>query len=187
MCGMQRTLTCPSLPTYGGAPDFEVWIWDSERAQQRLADLVTRDNLRSPFSPVIGADHMSIDPEWGMHRSAPGSSMVVEINAMWLPSGHYRLDLELAATGASNEDPAEITVFHDHASERHHGFVARRLVAASDHQPSIEFDVDNRGGATSGAAVVIDVSAKSATSIDVSKATLTLVDQRGISPFSIFR
>jgi hypothetical protein len=192
-----RTITCPS-PTSGS---FALWVWDRDDAQHRLADFVTHDNLRSPFSPVIGATRMAIDVEWGMSadpRSSrlvarrriwsrdenPAGAVVAEINPMFLPSGRYRLEVDLAAEAPSGStDPVgELRVLQDGT-----GVVGRRIVVGGDNQPSMEFEIVNRGGPTSGASEVIDVIAGTATSIAVAGATLTLLDERGISPFQIFR
>jgi hypothetical protein len=196
-----RTIACPLPSYYGtGRPGFDLWVWDREDAQRRLEDLVMHDNLRSPFSPVIGADRMAIDVEWGM-RAHPSTShleagrriwqgpgpgnddLVVEINPMYLPSGRYRLELELSATATSSTEPiAEFRVRQDHRGE-----ISRSSIATGDDHPSVTFDIDNRGGPTSGAAVVIDVVASAARSIEISGATLTMLEQSGVSPFGIFR
>jgi hypothetical protein len=171
-----RMITCPLPIFYGtGRPDFDLWVWDRDDAQRRLAELVTHDNLRSPFAPVIGADQMTIDVEWGM-RKEHGA---VEVNPMWLPSGRYRLELELEP---SADAVAEIRVRQDVRGE-----IARASIAPGDAHPAMTFEIENRGGPTSGAAVYIEVSASAAHSVEVSGATLTMTDESGISPFSVFR
>src|SRR5262249_51625563 len=56
-----RTISC-AAPLYGQS-SFELWIWDHDDAQRRLAEIVTRNNLLGPFAPVIGAADMTIDVE----------------------------------------------------------------------------------------------------------------------------
>jgi hypothetical protein len=203
-----RTITCP-VPVDlrpDGKATYELWIWDREDAQRRLGDLATHHNLRSPFSPAIGATSMVIDPVWGMdagpgmselagrrrvwrrgtHRSADGLAW---INPLWLPSGRYRLAIDLTAvplTAVPTRDRAapvaEVEVY-----QQRRGELARFSIAAGASNPSFEFVVDNRGGATSGEAIALSLHAREAESIELSGATLTLLEPRGIAPFRIFR
>ena len=66
-----------------------------------------------------------------------------------LPSGRYRIEVELSAIAASRTEPvAELSV-----QQEIRGQIARSSIAASDTHPAVEFEVENRGGPTSGAAV----------------------------------
>ncbi len=197
-----RTVVCP-VPrnlAVGGKTTTELWIWDGVEQQRRLSELVLRDNLRSPFSPIIGATSMRIDVEWGMRSDVAGGELVdgkrvwrrgaghgdeavLRMNAMWVPSGRYRLDLDLTVVGGGGADSiAAVTVNQDH-----HGEIARTPVRAGQSSVSLEFEVDNRGGATSGDAIEALVFAGTADTIQVSGGTLILLEQRGVSPFRIFR
>lgn len=193
-----RVITCPVRPD--GKETYELWIWDRADAQQRLTDFVLFDSVRSPFSPVIGATSMAIDAVWGMYAT-PGQSdlidhrrvwrrgshppgEVLQINAMWVPSGRYRLDLQLKAVALSSADApvAELHLVQDHVKQ------ARSFpIAAGPGLSSFELEIDNFGGPTSGAAISFSLTTGAAEAIEVAGATLTLVERRRISPFGIFR
>lgn len=194
-----RMVTCP-VPIDlrpDGKATYELWIWDREDAQRRLGDLVTHDNLRSAFSPAVGATSMAIDPVWGMHAD-PGMSELAGrrrvwrrgthppgelawINPLYVPSGRYRLTLDMTAVPARDRAApvAEVAVHQDRRGE-----LARFPITAS---PAFELVIDNHGGATSGDAIAFSLHTGDAESIELSGATLTLVDPRGIAPFRIFR
>jgi hypothetical protein len=195
-----RTITCPAPVNIGGGPKFELWIWDQPEAQQRLADFVIRNNERSPFTPIIGAKTMSIDLAWGggagdyphdkglvgthreWHRGPdPEDRLVMMVVPMWLPSGRYRIDLDVTSLPSSNNEPAAEIVVREERT-----LIGRFPIDARTRHAVVEFDVDNRGGPTSGEIVGIDVMALSAESIELDALTLTLVEARGIRPFQIF-
>ncbi|MDB4962310.1 MAG: hypothetical protein JWP01_2309 [Myxococcales bacterium] len=198
-----RTITCPTPINFrfDGKPTFELWIWDRVDAQRKLSDLVMHDNLRSPFAPVIGDSRMSIDPIWGM-RGVPAMSELVDghrvwrrsahrademfaaINAMWLPSGHYRLELDVS-TVASADGAAPVAEVQVH--QELHGEIARFSIAARTSHAAFDLDIVSRGGATSGDAIEVYLYAREAELIEISGATLTLVEPQGIDPFQIFR
>jgi hypothetical protein len=198
-----RTLSCPSPIDVrpDGRPGFELWVWDRPEAQQRLRDIVTGDNARSPFAPVIGDTRMVIDVAWGMtadprdgelvaghriwrHGVQRDGGSLANTRPMYLPSGRYRLEAELAAVprGAGTEPVAEITVQVERRAR-----VDRMPVAAGARHVTLEIEIANHGGPTSGDAVVISVLPRTAEAVELSGMTLTLLEQRGISPFEIFR
>lgn len=67
------------------------------------------------------------------------------------------------------------------------GNIVRFPVVGGLNPAVFELEIKNRGGATSGDAVVFSIVPGAASAIELSGATLTLVEQRGISPFQIFR
>jgi hypothetical protein len=201
-----RTITCttPLDMRHDGKATFDLWIWDRQDARQRLADFVTHDNMRSPFAPVIGAVSMVIDPVWGT-SNLPGQGDVAggrrvwrrgvhppsedidgfRAGPMWVPSGRYRLDIDLSAVPRtdSGRDPqlAQVVV---------HGGTAPRKdlwIEAGKTRGTIELNVRNRGGPTSGDLLWIQVYPRDVESFELTGMTLTLLEQRRVDPFRIFR
>ena len=197
-----RTISCavPANQRLAGKPTFEIWIWTRAAALQRLTQFILADNGRGAFSPVLGATSMSIDPIWGMEsesgatelterhrvwrRQPSGAAVAARILPMYVPSGRYRLALEVATVTDPHDPRAAIDVV---VQQEHHGEIARTAISPGMTSASLELDIDNLGGPTSGDAIEVRLVAGSATSIDLAGATLTLVDERGVSPFRIFR
>jgi len=193
-----RTIHCAA--PLEGQTSFELWIWDRDDAQRRLAEIVTHSNQRGPFAPIIAASDMAIDVEWGMDTPATdgelvgrrrvwrraihraGGTVAVSRDA-FVPGGRYRLDLELDAlpSGAGGEPVAEVIVGVEGAPPQ------RFAIAAGTHHASLEVELRNPGGATSGYATTIAVNARAAETIELSGMTLTLLALDAVSPFEIFR
>jgi hypothetical protein len=193
-----RTISC-AAPLYDQS-SFEIWIWDRDDAQRRLADIVTRNNLRGPFAPVIGAADMTIDVEWGMD-TAPTDGELVGQRRVWrrgvhrvggtlavsrdayLPGGRYRLELDLEAlpSGTRREPVVEVVASVEGATPQ------RFAIAAGIHHAVLEVVIENPGGATSGNAMTIAVNAREAETIELSGMKFTPVALDALSPFGIFR
>lgn len=198
-----RTISCP-IPVDMRRDErqtFELWVYDREPALQTLEQIVMRNNLRSPFVPVVGATKMVIDPTWGMVSEPVDGELVAGRRAwrrgvhrdtgamlttgiMWLPSGRYRLAVDIAAIpqvpGAA--PVAEVVV----RMERRKPDVARLPIAAGSHRVELEFEISNLGGPTSGDLMTAQVLPRAAESIEISGMTLTLIDLHGVDPFRIF-
>jgi hypothetical protein len=198
-----RTISCPTPIDLrvDGKPNFELWIWDREDAQRTLTEIVTRDNLRSPFSPVIGATSIAIDLTWGMEAD-PRDGALVGGHRVWrrgvqrdggslantrpldVPSGRYRLEVELSAVPSSTgAGPVVEIVVKVERRKR----IDRFPIEAGIRHAVMEINVENRGGPTSGDAVVVSVMPRAADAVELSGMTLTLIKARGIAPFQIFR
>jgi hypothetical protein len=206
-----RIIECPQAidkrPDQGqlgpsdGKPSFEIWIWDREESQRKLGELMTRSNIRSAFSPVLGKTRMPIDLEYGMAADGAHSKLVdghriwergvhVEgsmafIRVFWVPSGRYRIDLDLASVphGPNATAVAELVIEQDHAKEP----IARFPIAPGNDHPSFMINIDNFGGATSGDLIWMNLYTRDADRLDLSSMTMTLVEPKGIDPFRIFR
>jgi hypothetical protein len=198
-----RTISCPApsdiLPQLG--PSFELWIWDREDVQHKLAEFVTHDNMRSPFAPLNGATSMAIDLVWGMQAEPKDGSLsdrrrewrrgihrdggtLASTRPLFVPSGRYRLELDLStiAQAGSTRPVAEVVIAMDY-----HPRVERFPIAAGVQHAVLEVDIDRVGDAVSGDNVSISLVAGAAESIDLTAMTLTALSLRGISPFQIFR
>jgi hypothetical protein len=119
----------------------------------------------------------------GVHRD--GVSMAV-VRPITLPSGRYRIEVALHAVPlAGAAGPVAELVVHVPRSAR---IVTRRFTISADESPrDLEFNVDNFGGATSGAPLWMDLYPRAAASIDLAGITITLVRARQLSPFHIFQ
>lgn len=159
-----RIVTCPTPATFrpDGKPTFDIWVWDRPEARARLARTVLLDNRRSPFAPTVGASSMTIDLARGTRASGDRTST----EPMFLPSGRYRIDVEVAEAG-------ELVVHQAHHGVRAHVTLQRGANA-------VEVDISNLGP-TSGYEVWLEVAGHLA-AIEV-----TLVRQAGVSPFALFR
>ena len=177
-----HVITCPSPADlrYTRAT-FEIWVWDRDEPQRTLAEIVTHDNLRGPFTPVVGAREMSIDRTWGMVTTHDENGEVIRTRPIFVPGGRYRLDLDLSVTHAvaSGAPVAEVVVFVD----RHR--TQRFPVLAGTRHAALEIRVSNTG-ATSGNMLTIAVAARTPTSVSLSAMKLTPIALAGIAPFEIF-
>ena len=199
-----RVITCPSPIDVrpDNKPTFEIWVWDRDEPQRKLVEIVTRDNLRSPFAPVVGASEMVIDVEWGMATGSSDGELVAgrrvwrradhraggalaTTHPMYVPGGRYRLEIELSAASTSaNAEPVAEVVVRVEGRRR----VQRFPISAGTRRAVLEIQVKNPGGATtSGNAMTIAILPRAAESLELSAMKLTLIALDTIAPFEIFR
>jgi hypothetical protein len=182
-------------------PTFQIWVWDRPDAQQRLAELMTRNNMRSPFSPAIGKTRMPIDMNYGMYTDAKSGQYLdghrlwrrgehleghlAYIRHFWVPSGRYRIELDLASVPRTptSSAVAELVVH----MERRTKPIAQFPIPPGATRHTFELDIDNFGGATSGDLLWMYLHTRDAERLDLSSMTLVLVEPKGIDPFRIFR
>jgi hypothetical protein len=195
-----RKVTCP-LPIdfrYDG-PTFDIWIWDRPEPQQRLAELVTHDNLRGPFVPVVGAKKIDIDMKWGL-SAPPSDSALVGNRRVWrkgqhrdagvvgqvrsfiLPSGLYEFDLELDSKAENDSAVAKIEVWMERKTQPLRTFA----VAPGVTRAKFKFWVRNLGGPTSGDLVWMYILEQWAEFIELRSLTITQLKPTGAEPFKIF-
>jgi hypothetical protein len=184
----------------GSGETFEIWVWKSAPAVERLTEMVVRDNARSPFSPAIGEKRQEIDVAWGMHTGCDDTeAMLIGKRRVWhrgircegpflftppftIPSGRYRIDLEFAATPAAADSSAGFVTLHVGSTQ-----LSRIPLPAGMHHVAWEADVHNRGGPTSGDAVTLTVLPADTDVLEVSGMTLTQLRPEAIDPFRVFR
>ena len=198
-----RTVSCPLAFDHrpDGKGTFDFWIYDRPEAQQRLAELVTRDNYRSAFAPLVGAKVMNIDLEWGA-VAEPTEGEYVRGRRVWrrgvhleggttivrpffAPSGRYRLEIDLTSVPPKPEEDQPLAAIHIYMHNKPR--IKLALIRIGTTHAVVEFDARNLGGPTSGAPLWITVVAEAAESIEISAIKLTLIKRSGIDPLRIFR
>ena len=194
-----RVYHCPSIVAYRppGQEAFDIWVYDGAEQQARLATLVARDPMANAFIPRRGKRSFRFEPEWAMvspHDEAKvsgksllwqrandhGDRLIARSKSMFLASGHYRVRLDAAALNTTTT-PAQVRVLIT-------GFEVRRAtIEPSKTSTTLEFDVRNNGGPTSGDYLNLDVTTGAATELRIDGADLELVEARGVDFFRLFR
>lgn len=199
-----RTISCPLAFDHrlDGKGTFDFWIYDRPEAQQRLTKMVTRDNYRGAFAPLVGANAMDVDLDWGAFAE-PAEGEYIRGHRVWrrgvhlesgtmaivrpffAPSGKYRVEIDLTAVPHKPEEGQPLAELHIYMDRKPR--IKRVPIRIGTTHAVVEFNVKNLGGPTSGAAVWMNVVAQAAESIEISSIKLTLIKPSGIDPLRIFR
>jgi len=195
----QRVYHCPSTidARPAGHEELDLWVYDSAEQQARLAALVARDPMANAFIPRRGARAFRFDPEWAMfspndeakiseksllwqRSTLQGDHVVALTKSMFLPSGHYRVRLDAVATNTTSI-PAQVRVVVTGKE------LGRATIDPSRTSTTLEFDVLNKGGATSGEYLTLVMTTGDATELRIDGAELELREARGVDLFRLFR
>lgn len=197
-----RTFRCPMPSDWvvDNAKTFEIWVYDTRAAQDRLAKLVAGDPMRGVFGPPWHEKTLDIQPIWGMvaakensvledgrwvwrSEEHPPAAVVASSKPFFVPSGRYRATVEVSATGSENEALPRAE-FVAALSGR---ILSRGFLIRGESRAVIEFDVYNHGGPTSGEYLDVFLVAGRAERIEVSGMTVEQLESTGVDVLRLVR
>ncbi len=193
---------CP-LPPGRASPTpmaDQIWIYTSDDAQKKLADLVVEAANRGVFALGRNRDEQILNPRFAM-MTPPGDGELVGEHRIWhrrkdrpggavavtkpffLPSGRYRMQLTGKITGGSaNSSPGTFTLTVGWESKTVPLQTTKSGVLAE-----ITSDICNMGGATSGVSTQMSVHAGAAEKIEISSIKVRRLKKYRSDAFAIFR
>ena len=107
------------------------------------------------------------------------------VRPFFVPSGRYRLEIDLTAVPHKAEEEQPLAAIQIHMPNKPRIKLAPIRIGTT--HAVVEFDAKNLGGPTSGAPLWISVVAQAAESIEISAIKLTLIERSRIDPLRIFR
>jgi hypothetical protein len=193
--------TCPhpdDLFREGTSRTF-VWIYKDSAARAQLTNLVLRDNNQSNFFPPYKLGTLTVDPVLGAY-SVPGAGEVrqgmrgwtrdanppsgrfFQTKPIYLPPGKYRAHICLSTNDKTSQGPlasAEVSWGG--------GVLFRQDVGMGDRHFTAAFNVDGKGGPTSGNTTLVTLFAGNVSDVAVCGLTIERYARgKFFRPLSIF-